>query len=308
MIEVKLGDNRDLLKEMLDSSIDLVVTSPPYYNARSYATWSTFEEYMLQMRETFELVYRKLKNHHYIVVNVSDIVAEREKGVHKTKRKIPLAAYFGVMLDEIGFQYIDDFIWDKGEVESKRHLGNPPYPYYQYPLNCYEHIFVYVKHEYNKTKIACPLCGSLSVRVNGEQRQGVCTFECSNPDCVRSKSNRGYRFGEQSIMMHKASVEANEIPKEFIKQYRRDIVKINPVVKVNCKGEMILKHTAAYPKEIPELAIRYFSCVGDLVVDIFCGSGTTGVVCKELKRKFIGMEYKEEYVELSRQRIADVKL
>ena len=64
-------------------------------------------------------------------------------------------------------------------------------------------------------------------------------------------------------------------------------------------------HTAPYPEDIPEMAIRYYSGVGDLVVDIFSGSGTTGVVAKKLKRNYIGFEINEKYVEISKQRIEE---
>ena len=45
---------------------------------------------------------------------------------------------------------------------------------------------------------------------------------------------------------------------------------------------------------------------GDIIVDPFMGSGTTGVSCKKLNRKFIGVEQNKEYVEIARQRIEEV--
>ncbi len=44
-----------------------------------------------------------------------------------------------------------------------------------------------------------------------------------------------------------------------------------------------------------------------MVLDPFMGSGTTGVACVGLKRKFIGMELKEDYFEIARQRITDAQ-
>ena len=58
------------LKQMSDDSIDLMVTSPPYYNAREYSQWETVEDYMNDMKNIFIEVFRTLKNHHYIIVNV----------------------------------------------------------------------------------------------------------------------------------------------------------------------------------------------------------------------------------------------
>ena len=78
------------------------------------------------------------------------------------------------------------------------------------------------------------------------------------------------------------------------------------IIKINSKGENKLGHTAPYPTDIPEMAIRYYSGVGDLVVDIFNGSGTTCVVAKKLRRNYIGFELNEEYAKISNKRLEDI--
>ena len=95
----------------------------------------------------------------------------------------------------------------------------------------------------------------------------------------------------------------NEIDRDFINGWRRDIVRITPVIKTNCKGENIVGHTAPFPEEIPEMAIRYYTGVNDLVVDIFSGSGTTCRVAKRLNRKYLGFELNKEYCENSQKEI-----
>ena len=106
----------DGLKEL--DSIDLVVTSPPYYNAREYSQWETVDDYMKDMRNIFSLVYEKLNNHHYIVVNVGDVTCQVGKAKWST-RKLPLGAMFTMMLEEIGFEFVDDYIWIKGSLKVK---------------------------------------------------------------------------------------------------------------------------------------------------------------------------------------------
>ena len=71
-----------------------------------------------------------MKNHKYIVVNVGDVTSQVGKSKWSV-RKLPLGAMFIMMLEEVGFEFIDNYIWDKGEPQSKRHLGNPQYPFYQ---------------------------------------------------------------------------------------------------------------------------------------------------------------------------------
>ena len=296
-------DSLNVLKTLPDNSVDTVVTSPPYYNAREYSHYSSVDDYMGKMRDIFIQVFRVIKNHHTIVVNVGDVTCQVGE-TRDTVRKLPLGAMFTMMLQSIGFQYIDDYIWDKGEVQSNRQKGNPPYPYYQYPINCYEHILIFTKHVRDTTRIPCPICGSMTVRSDSNAGSDIQRWECANPDCpAKSPSGRGKRFSARTLMMSDYQVPENEIPNGFINKFRRDIVPITPVIKINASGENTLGHTAPYPEEIPELAIRFYSGVGNTVLDPFMGSGTTGLVCKRLDRNFIGIELDPNYFELAKSRI-----
>lgn len=58
-----------------------------------------------------------------------------------------------------------------------------------------------------------------------------------------------------------------------------------------------------FPLELPETCILLSTKPGDMVLDMFAGSGTTGVACKKLGRDFIGIELDKGYCELARQRI-----
>lgn len=296
------------LQSMADESIDVIVTSPPYYNAREYSQWPTVDDYMNDMKSIFTEAYRTIKNHHYVVINVGDVTCQ--VGSSKwSVRKLPLGAMFTMMMEDIGFEFIDDWIWDKGEPQSKRHLGNPPYPFYQYPVNCYEHILVFAKHRLDKTKIPCPDCNEIITQSNSRTGIGIQSWECKNPNCpTKSEHGRGKRFSARSIMMNNYQKIENFIDKAFIQKWRRDIVKITPVIKINSKGENLIGHTAPFPDDIPEMAIRYYTGVGDLVVDVFSGSGTTCRVAKKLKRNYIGFEINEEYCKISEEMLKGVKV
>lgn len=64
-------------------------------------------------------------------------------------------------------------------------------------------------------------------------------------------------------------------------------------------------HPAVYPYQIPYDHIRSWTNEGDIVLDPFMGSGTTGLAALDLKRKFIGIEMCEEYFNLSKERILE---
>lgn len=94
MLETNRIYNIDCLSglKILDNEcIDVVVTSPPYYNAREYSYWETVEQYLSDMEKIFSEVFRTLKNHHYIVVNVGDIVCQTGRSKWQV-RKLPLGA------------------------------------------------------------------------------------------------------------------------------------------------------------------------------------------------------------------------
>lgn len=66
------------------------------------------------------------------------------------------------------------------------------------------------------------------------------------------------------------------------------------------------KHPTQKPKYILKKIIEASTKEGDLVLDPFNGSGTTGVCAIELNRKYIGIEKEDEYIELSRKRIEEI--
>ena len=62
-------------------------------------------------------------------------------------------------------------------------------------------------------------------------------------------------------------------------------------------------HSATFPESIPEWFIKLFTVENDTVLDPFAGAGTTGVACRRLGRRFIGMEIVPEYVKIAMDRI-----
>jgi len=294
------GDCLNYINRLPRNSVQLVVTSPPYYNAREYSVWKNLDMYLADMEKIIRGLYRVMENHRNIVWNVSDICSN--DNLHKTstwcKRKIPLPAYFITLFEKCGFTFIDDIIWDKGEVQSSRQK-NDPYPMHVYPINCYEHILIFRKHELDKTPLPCTVCGSLKVSSNSQSSIGVQSWECKNPACFsRSPHNRGKRFSSRTVLKQNSWCnEANIVDKDVLKMWRRDIVKLSPVIKINSKKKNIIGHTAPYPEGIPEMAINFFSYKNDLVLDPFGGSCTTTIVAHRLGRHSVSCELRQDLFE-----------
>lgn len=288
------GSCLDLMRGMKSESIHLMVTSPPYYNARDYSQWRNLDEYLNDMKEIIQECYRVLDNHRPFVFNVGDIYDNDNLHTRSSwgKRRIPLGAYFTSIFEEVGFRFVDDFIWDKGEVQSQRHKnGDNPFPLYQYPVNCYEHIFVFYKHRKDETIYPCPICGCLKVNGNAYSGVGIKSWECKNNECMkRSAGNRGKRFSARSHIMTQLKSESNLVDEELLKKWRRDLVQFPPVIKINSKGKNILGHTAPFSREIPAYSIQAFSGVGETVFDPFAGSFTTPIEAILTGRHGIGIE------------------
>lgn len=98
--------------------------------------------------------------------------------------------------------------------------------------------------------------------------------------------------------------EKSEVSKEFIREFTKPIWFISPI---SAKRKAALSgHPAVFPEEIPARFIRAYTFVNDIVLDPFCGSGTTCLAAKKLERNYIGIDLKPAYCRMSRHRIADL--
>jgi site-specific DNA-methyltransferase (adenine-specific) len=66
------------------------------------------------------------------------------------------------------------------------------------------------------------------------------------------------------------------------------------------------KHPTQKPEYLLEKIILASTKENDIVLDPFCGSGTTGVVAKKLNRKFIGFDITDDYLEITRRRLEKI--
>lgn len=110
---VALGDAEDILQILPTESINLVFTSPPYYNARpEYADYLTYEEYLLKIRKIIQLVHHILAEGRFFVMNIAPVLIRRASRNESSKR---IAVPFDIhrLFIEEGFDFIDDIIWVK---------------------------------------------------------------------------------------------------------------------------------------------------------------------------------------------------
>jgi DNA modification methylase len=142
------GDCFHVLSGLEESSVDGAATSPPYYNARSYSTWPNIYCYLHDMYNAARAVHRVLKPGSYYLFNIFDYFDNENSIVFSAmgKKRIVLGAYVINLFRRVGFELRGNVAWYKGEIEGKRNYNQGNHsPYYQAPLNCWEHCLVFRK-------------------------------------------------------------------------------------------------------------------------------------------------------------------
>jgi DNA modification methylase len=148
---VILGDSEQALLDMPFQSVDLIFTSPPYYNARpEYEDYLSYESYLLKMRRIIHNCHRVLSEGRFFVMNVSPVLIRRANRNEASKR---IAVPFDMhkLFVEEGFDFIDDIHWVKPEGagwatgRGRRFAADrQPLQYKAVPVT--EYVLVYRKH------------------------------------------------------------------------------------------------------------------------------------------------------------------
>lgn len=140
------GDCLEKMKDIPDGSIDMMFTSPPYYNAREYSSYATYDVYLSFIRDFVRCVKPRLNNDGFLIINSSPVIVPRTSRYTESRR---LAIPFDVntICQTEGYKFIDDIIWEKPDAASSRARKfshhRRPMAYKPYPVT--EYIMVYRK-------------------------------------------------------------------------------------------------------------------------------------------------------------------
>ena len=145
------GDTEKILRDFPEESVDLIFTSPPYYNARpEYEDYVTYEEYLLKIRKIIRACHRVLNEGRFFVMNISPVLIRRANRTESSRR---IAVPFDMhrLFVEEGFDFIDDIIWVKPEgagwaTSRGRRFAADRNPLQYKPVPVTEYILVYRKH------------------------------------------------------------------------------------------------------------------------------------------------------------------
>ncbi|MDR3223748.1 MAG: HEAT repeat domain-containing protein [Methanobrevibacter sp.] len=116
------GNVREVLKLIPEDSMHLSFTSPPYYNARDYSIYKSYNEYLEFLSEVFKELYRVTKEGRFFILNTSPVIVPRTGRKYSSKRyAIPFDIH--TRLVAMGWEFVDDIIWLKPEGSAKNRIG-----------------------------------------------------------------------------------------------------------------------------------------------------------------------------------------
>ena len=111
-----------VLNAIPTASVHLTFTSPPYYNARDYTVFESYEAYLEFLVTVFAETHRVTKEGRFFVLNTSPVIVPRISRAHASKRyAIPYDIH--PRLTEIGWEFIDDITWVKPDYAAKNRNG-----------------------------------------------------------------------------------------------------------------------------------------------------------------------------------------
>ncbi len=321
---ILLGDSLNILKGMDSESIDLVITSPPYFQQRDYGNGNagignelTVEEYIENLYNIFTETVRVTKKTGAIVYNIGDKYLNGGLSLIPYKFAIKVIENKDVIL-------VNDITWSKLNPtprQDKRKLIQATEPFFvfakskDYKFNLDE----FLKHLDNLNKKSN---GSNPNSKIGEKYYAL----INNSDLsISEKANAKKELNQviQSVIAGELSSFRMKIRGLHKLAYggqaggRNNQINNNGYSIIKITGNKLKKdiiespveitkdnsHPAVYPLYIIQELIKLLTDIGDVVLDPFNGSGTTCVAAKNLGRNYIGIEINPDYVDLARKRI-----
>lgn len=261
--EVYLGDSREILKTYPDKYFNLIVTSPPYADARHkhYDSISP-DEYVSFILSFHDQFWRVLSDEGSFVLNVKDRVV---RGVRHRFVWHSIEALSGK-----GWLCIDDYIW----VKPNAMPGYWP--------NRLRDEWEYCFHMTKQTKFAM---------YQGAVRQRIGDWADKRLSKLTGKSNGRHNSENNS-----------GFGRDLRKWVGKEFVLPGNTVKVPLVGKN-MGHPAAFPVGLPEFFIKLLTKPGDKVLDPFAGSGSTGLAAEQLDRNVVLIDNNEDYYQVMERRL-----
>lgn len=336
------GDSLTILKTIGSETVDCVITSPPYFQLRKYGDddmelgrEKSITDYIANMKSVFSEVYRVMKNEATCFVNISDTYnGNKAKLTNQNKKRSQgdndkickqsdstiqerslclIPERFVIAMAEIGFVIRNHITWIKPDAmpESVKNRFTADTEQIYFMTKIPTGYYFKTQHEKMKTIDTTRPRGSLgnellnsgrrSTLTHGTFRVSSSRLNARNENEIntdkRLQENKQDALGKNTYTGFNSRYEP---PKELVRQLRSSW-------EISTEG-ISEAHFATFPRKLVERMILSGCPLEDgrIVLDPFCGSGTTGMVAKEYGLDFIGIELYQKNVELSRKRIDSI--
>lgn len=276
------GDTLELIKQIAPSSIDLLVTSPPYWAKRVYngdgeiGTEATPEEYVSRLANFFDALRPYLKDSANVFINLGD-------------------TYFGS-----GAGAWSKYLDDEGNVtqtqkdrKEKYFTTKPLQPKIKQNGRLYQ----------NKQLLLIPSRFAIEMQERGWLLRDDIIWHKPNriPASVRDRVNNTYEHVFHFVLRPKYYFDLDAIK---IMGANGKMKNPGDVWSINTQP-LSGNHTATFPEQLIEQIVLCGSPKGGIVLDPFLGTGTTWVVCERLGRQCIGFEINQEFFDFANERFSE---
>ena len=262
------GDCLEKLKEFPNSSVDLIITSPPYADQRKNTYGGIKpEKYVSWFLPITAELLRVLKNDGTFILNIKEKVQNGERSTYVLELILEMKRQ--------GWLWTEEFIWHKKNC----YPGKWPNRF----RDAWERLL-----QFNKAKKFNMYQEAVMVPMGDWAKNRLKNL--SEVDKIRDNSKVGSGFG-----------------KNISNWLERDMAYPTNVLHLatECGNK---NHSAAFPESLPEWFIKLFTQEYDTVLDPFMGSGTTVFVANRMNRHAIGIDIVDEYCKKVQKQINEQEM
>lgn len=322
--EIVCGDSAELLKLIPDNSVDLVITSPPYFQQREYdgggiGNERKPDEYISVLMKIFQECVRVIKPTGSIVFNVGD--KYEDSSLLLMPYRFAIAA-----TEQCSVTLVNHVTWVKSNPtprQFKRRLVSSTEPFFHFVKS---QDYKYFLDEFLKPAEEPKINGNGTGENVGKKYFLLIEQSTLTPkqkemarnaleeviEEVRNGEIQGFRMKIRGIHSEpfggqdggrKIQLDKNgfTIIRIYGNPLKKDVI-TTPVESLkNCP------HPAIYPVKIVDEFIKLLTEKDDVVLDPFVGSGSTAVAAFQNERVYIGFDISEEYCNYARKRLSSVK-
>ena len=326
------GDAKDVLASFPPESIDMVITSPPYYMKREYlgggiGLEDTYSEYIDDLVAICQQVYRVLKPTGSFWLNLGD--SYQSKNLLMIPQRVAIR-----LTDEVGFTLRNQVVWNKlkgapdNAKDKMRTLWEPVFFFTKEPSGYYYDIDAVRKKprkaksvEHGAVVSATGVSGvryrrkiELSTELSDEEKKNANAALDDMLHLVEIGEVPDFRMVIRGATRTthgdsaKLSGRAKELADKgfYFLKYSKKKKKISDVwdiIPEDTQGRRY--HYAPYPEDLVKNPIALTCPPDGIVLDPFVGTGTTCKVARAMGRKSVGIDLAEEYLEIAAGRCAD---